>query len=327
MLKDIYENKQVLITGVAGFIGSHLAEYLISHGASIIGIDNFSLGSEKNIKNILNHSKFTFLNKDITSEYENILVRLKNFKIDEVWHLAANSDISNGVFNSDIDLKNTFLTTHYTLKLSSELNIKNFIFASSSAIYGDKGNTEIYEDMGPLLPISNYGAMKLASEAIISSAIESYLYKAWIFRFPNVVGSRITHGIIYDFIKKIQTDHNSLNVLGDGNQCKQYLHVSELIDAMLFIRLNSLNSLNYYNIGVSETSTYVHEIVEMIIKSLNLRPNIIYSGGQKGWIGDIPKFKFSTAKLNNLGWKSKMSSNEAVQKAIHEVINEMGLKC
>ncbi|MGY3802555.1 NAD-dependent epimerase/dehydratase family protein [Pigmentibacter ruber] len=323
MLNKFYENKSIVITGVAGFIGSHLAEYFLGSGIKVIGIDNLSLGTKKNISSFSGNENFKFINSDIVDSLDSILEEIKNENIFEIWHLAANSDIFNGVKNPEIDLKNTFMTTYNMLKLAYIMKIENFIFASTSAVYGDKGNTEIVEDIGPLFPISNYGAMKLASEASISAAVESYLSNAWIFRFPNVVGSRATHGIIYDFIGKMKKNSEFLEVLGDGNQQKQYLHVSELIDAMLFVRKNTKDRINYFNLGVSDSSTNVKGIAEKFLELINSKASIKYTGGKKGWIGDVPKFKFSTKKLNSLGWKPMLTSDQAVEKAIKEIIIEM----
>jgi UDP-glucose 4-epimerase len=238
-----------------------------------------------------------------------------------VWHLAANSDISAGVADPGIDLQDTFLTTFHTLKIARELGIPRFAFASTSAVYGDR-ETLLEEDSGPMLPISNYGAMKLASEASISAAVESGLQQAWIFRFPNVIGPRATHGALYDFVKKLHANPAQLPVLGDGTQQKPYLHVFELIEAMLFIVGNATGRLNYFNIGPEGDGTLVKFIAETAVRLVSPAAEIRYGTGSKGWIGDVPKFNYSIAKLKQLGWCPKFNSDQAVVRALEELAGE-----
>ncbi len=179
--------------------------------------------------------------------------------------MAANSDIRAGVADPDVDFRDTFHTTYNLLRLMREHKIPRLAFASTSAIYGDL-KQKLTEDIGPLFPISNYGAMKLASEAAISAAAESFLERAWIFRFPNVVGSRATHGAIFDFIHKLKKNPAELEVLGDGTQEKPYFHVADLIEAMLFITDNAKDKLNFFNIGTSDTMTTVRYLAETTVR-------------------------------------------------------------
>jgi len=183
----------------------------------------------------------------------------------------------------------------------------------------------LYEDIGPLMPISNYGAMKLASEALISSALESFLDKVCIYRFPNVVGVPATHGVILDFVNKLKIDMATLEVLGNGTQQKTYLHVSELVGAMLFINFNTTNGMNYYNIGAMDDGVLVSQIAEETIKIVYPGAIINYQQGDRGWVGDVPRFFYSVDKLKNLGWSPKMSSLEAIQKAIKEIVSQVGI--
>ena len=181
----------------------------------------------------------------------------------------------------------------------SENKIPRIAFASTSAIYGDL-NQKLAEDIGPLFPISNYGAMKLASEAAISAAAESFLERAWIFRFPNVVGSRATHGAIYDFCHKLKKNPAELEVLGDGTQEKPYFHVTDLIDAMLFITDNAKDRLNFFNIGTSASVTTVRYLAETTVSHAQPSAKIRYTGGNRGWVGDVPKVNYSVEKLKKL---------------------------
>jgi UDP-glucose 4-epimerase len=238
--------------------------------------------------------------------------------------MAANSDIPAGISNASIDLNDTFITTFNTLEVMKEFDIRAMIFASSSAIYGDLGGRALVEDIGPLLPISNYGAMKLASEAIISAAVESYLDYGFIFRFPNVIGVPATHGIILDLVRKLKDSAQFLEVLGDGTQQKSYLHVDELINAMQFIRKNAKGKCNYYNIGPDDDGVTVSFIAEKVVELVAPGAQIIYGFGNKGWIGDVPKFCYSIDKLKNLGWHPALNSANAINKAILEVHEQEG---
>jgi UDP-glucose 4-epimerase len=314
-------NKACLVTGAAGFIGSHLVDRLLELNYQVVGIDNLSLGKKENLSLALSHPQFTFYKQDL-NEVDACVQFLSKHQTpwETIWHFAANSDIQAGVKNPDIDLNATFLTTYNALKIAKQLQISNFAFASTSAIYGQLPGA-IKEDDGPFFPISSYGAMKLASEALISVGLESYLKQAWIFRFPNVVGSRATHGVIYDLIKKLKNDPNRLEVLGDGNQTKPYLHVSELIDALIFIYQKAQEKLNYYNIAPTNT-TSVRNIVENLMQPCKQKPEIYYTGGSKGWDGDVPHFQYDTSKLSHLGWQAKLSSNEAVKNAVQEIWDE-----
>src|SRR5215212_7572885 len=284
-------SQKCLVTGAAGFIGSHLIDRLLERGAFVLGVDNMKLGRRANIARALENPKFKFVELDVNDVpvFTRAVRQLSHDKpFDMTWHLAANSDIRAGVTDPEVDLRDTFMTTFNTLRVLRELKIPRLAFASTSAIYGvQPGN--MVEDLGPLFPISNYGAMKLASEACISAALEAYLQQAWVFRFPNVVGSRSTHGVIHDFVQKLKANPNELEVLGDGTQEKPYFHISDLLDAMLFIVERATGKLNYFNIGTAETVTTVRYIAEVVIKRQSPGAKIRYTGGDKGWVGDVPK--------------------------------------
>jgi UDP-glucose 4-epimerase len=316
---------QCLVTGAAGFIGSHLVDVLLARGATVAGVDNLKLGKREHLKNALANPRFHFyvadLN-DLSACQKIISAESESAPIDIVWHLAANSDIRAGATDPDVDLRDTFLTTYSVLKLMREHKIPRLAFASSSAIYGVQPGA-VREDAGPLFPISNYGAMKLASEAAISAALEAYLQSAWIFRFPNVVGSRATHGAIYDFCHKLKKNPAELEVLGDGSQEKPYFHVADLIDAMLFIADNAKEKLNFFNIGTTDSVTTVHHLAETVVKQMSPDAKIRYTGGNRGWVGDVPKFSYSVGKLKALGWSPQFTSNQAVERAVAEIVTEV----
>jgi len=313
---------QVLITGAAGFIGSHLCDRLLLQGNTVLGVDDFSLGTRSNLQEALQHPAFKLLEGDVSDAAwltQTVQSALNGGTIDQVWHRAANSDISAGVTNPQIDLQRTFLTTHGVLAMMRQLGIGRLAFASTSAIYGLQ-TSPIREEAGPLFPVSNYGAMKLASEAAISAALESFLERVCIFRFPNVVGPRSTHGAIHDFVAKLRKNPAELEVLGDGNQQKPYLHVQELVEAMLFITQHSSERLNYFNIGPADDGATVRFMAETVVQKSGSGARILYTGGDRGWVGDVPKFYYSVAKLNNLGWRAQMSSSQAIERAVEELL-------
>lgn len=320
--------KHSLIIGGAGFIGSNLATKLLLDGNFVTVIDNFSRGSNKYLLDHIDNNRFNSFNFDMSNRQQCNTAFEKASKIsniDEVWHLAANSDIPAGVSNPDIDLKDTFLTTFEVLLQIKKYGVPELHFASSSAIYGDFGDVKIHETIGPLLPISNYGAMKLASEVQISAACESYLNRANIFRFPNVVGVPATHGVILDFVNKLKNNINELAVLGNGTQKKAYLHVSDLISAMqLIVEKDSLSKVLLVNIGPVDDGVTVKWISEKVVERINSKANIIYGEGSKGWVGDVPKFNYSTDRLKSFGWNPILSSSQAILRAIDEIAIQEG---
>lgn len=314
-----------LVTGAAGFIGSHLVDALLARGLYVVGIDNLKLGRRRNLTQALANPNFKFFEanvNDLPTCSRHIAFQSKSKPISVAWHLAANSDIRAGVADPDVDLRDTFLTTYNLLKLMRDHKIPQIAFASTSAVYGNLDRT-LTEDIGPLFPISSYGAMKLASEAATSTAVESFLERAWIFRFPNVVGIRATHGAIYDFVHKLRKNPAELEVLGDGKQKKPYFHVADLVEAMLFISDNAKEKLNYYNIGTSGTGTTVKFMAETVVKKMAPNATIRFTGGDRGWVGDVPRVTYSVDKLKNLGWVPKMTSNKAVERAVEEIVAEV----
>lgn len=317
---------KILVTGGAGFIGSHLTDKLLAQGHEVVVVDNLSLGRKTNLNEALKSNKFTFIEENLLNyDALNAIFKENNFEI--VFHLAANSDIAQSHDNPNVDLENTFMTTYNTLKAMKENGVKKIVFASTSAIYGDSKGAIIDENYSPLFPTSHYGAGKLASEGFIASFAENYGIQAWITRFPNVVGERATHGVIFDFIKKLKKNPSELEVLGDGMQYKPYLYVKDLVKAILFVFENTNEKINYYNIGV-ESRTRVKTIAEMVISEMGLNADIRYTGGARGWIGDVPEFNYCLDKIHKLGWHAKISSDEAVKKSVQyilENINEENL--
>ena len=319
-MSDSATRKCTLVTGAAGFIGSHLSDRLLESGHSVIGVDNLSRGSMANLASAVKHPEFMFVEADLT-ETDSLRKIVAGVEIDDVWHMVANSDIAAGVADPAIDFRNTFLTTFNLITAMRESGIRRIAFASTSAVYGVNDNI-LHEDTGPLFPISNYGAMKLASEALISASVESFLERAWIFRFPNVVGSRATHGIIFDLLTKLGKNAGELEVLGDGAQQKPYLHVSELVEAMLLIHERGLKPLNWFNIGPADEGVTVRQIAQTVVNQTAPATPIRFTGGSKGWTGDVPRFRYSIEKIKALGWSPRFNSAEAINRAVLEIARE-----
>lgn len=315
-----------VITGGAGFVAVNLARRLLEQGDAVVAIDDLSRGRQEALAEFEGNPALSFHRLDCSSGADMTDLFGSIGGITDVWHLAANSDIPAGIEDPTIDLQRTFLTTVGILAAMRAHQIPNLHFASSSAIYGDLGLREIVEDIGPLEPISNYGAMKLASEAQIRAAVEAYLPRANIFRFPNVIGIPATHGVIMDFIAKLRATPDRLDVLGDGSQQKSYLHVSDLIDAMLHIAAQDGRYL-VYNIGPRDDGITVRAIAGMVRDHVAPQAAIHYGIGARGWVGDVPRFRYSTGKINATGWAPRLGSVDAVRRAVAEIAaqDELGM--
>ena len=320
-----------IIAGGAGFIGINLIKELSKKEAKIFLIDNFSNSRKDYVEFLKSQIKLNVIECDLSDQQQTNkaikkIVDLTNTHI-ELWHLAANSNIQAGVLDPKIDLKDTFMTTFNLLESARIYGIKIFYFASSSAVYGDHGSTNLDENTAPMMPISNYGAMKLASEAQCFVAYESYLDKLRVFRFPNVVGSPATHGVILDLINKLKKNPLQLEVLGDGNQRKAYLHVKDLVKGMIYFSKIDIpkNITPIFNLGPDNDSLSVKWIAEQVVKKVSPRAKIRYGKKNRGWEGDVPKFSYSTKKAQSLGWKPKMNSEQSVKKAIFEIHKELSI--
>jgi len=310
----------ILVTGGAGFIGSHLIDALLREGHRVVCVDDLSLGKEENIQHHLANPCFHFVPLDIlnAAEYGEVFAQ---HHFNAVFHLAANSDIQQGASNLEIDLKKTFMTTFVTLSCMKNNGVNNIIFASSSAVYGEHRDF-LHEDAGPLFPISFYGAAKLCSEAYISAFCENFGITAWIFRFPNVVGERTTHGALFDFMHKLRKNPAELLILGDGKQKKPYLYVKDLVEGMLFGWKNAHDKINYFNLGVESTTT-VNRIASTVAEEMGLSGvTFTYTGGDRGWPGDVPHFQYDLSKIHALGWKAKRSSDEAILLAVRAILGK-----
>ena len=305
----------VLVAGGAGFIGSHVVDMLIERGDRVTVVDNVSQGN--NLTHLDGHPNLTMVDADL-----NDLTRLKEVMrgMDVVYHLAANSDIQAGGKNPDLDFRNTLMTTKNILDAMVFNNVKKMFFSSTSAIYGNKTGIVLKEDTGGLAPVSYYGASKLASEALISSYAYMNDISALVFRFPNVIGPRLTHGVIFDFIRKLERDPKRLEILGNGKQTKEYIHVHDLVSAIAMVPIQIDPGVETYNVS-TESSTSVIQIAGIVCESLGYKDvEYSFTGGDFGWKGDVPSFKYDISKIKNAGWMYKYSSTDAVRNTLTEVL-------
>ncbi len=314
-------NKKWFVTGGAGFIGSHAVDLLVSAGAKVTVYDNLSLSSIQNIERHIKSKKITFIEKDLT-DLAALTKAMKGHDI--VWHLAANTDIPSGFTKHDIDLKNDVIATWSVLESMHKNKIQDLLFSSTGAVYGETIEGTFKEASGPLIPISLYGAGKIASEAFISAYASLFGIRAFMFRFGNVIGGRINHGILYDFIKKLRNNPKKLEILGTGKGMKNYFLVEECIHGMLYTyqKMQKGPFPTLFNLGTDSTTT-IMDIASIIINEMELTEvEYTYTGTPRGWPGDQPVVLLDTDKIHKLGWFSKYTSNEAVRMATRRLLGK-----
>ena len=304
----------ILVAGGAGFIGSHLCDALLSKNNTVIVADKLIMGS-KNIEHLSQNTNFKFCEMELANQ-DNVDKLFGDNKIDIVYHMAANSDIQKSANDTSIDFNDTLLTTRVLLESMRKNNVKNIFFASTSAVYGEMPDIVLNEETGGLKPVSYYGGAKLASEALISSYVSMCDMNAVIFRFPNVIGPRLTHGVVYDFVKKLRNNPKELEILGNGTQCKPYIYVTDLVNAIVKLTEQFEPGVDVFNISVMSEGTSVTHIAEIVVDVLGLSDvEFKYTGGDRGWKGDVPRFKYDISKVLATGWKPEYTSDEAVRKA------------
>lgn len=309
---------KALVAGGAGFIGSHLIDALLAQGHDVVCVDNFFIGTRENIAHLPANRHFTFYERDL-SDMEQVLPVFEKEQVDYVFHLAANSDIQASAQSPMIEYKNTYSTTFVLLECMRLCGVKKLFFASTSAVYGEQMGANVGEDTVPLRPISYYGGAKLGSEGIISSFAYMNDMSVLVFRFPNVIGPRLTHGVIFDFVKRLKKDPSHLRILGDGRQSKPYIYVLDLVDAIMRFQ-DVPPGVTLYNVGV-ETQTSVTRIAEIVCEKMGLTGiPFEYSGGRGGWKGDVPVFAYNLDKIHAAGWEAVMTSDEAVAKTVEMVL-------
>ncbi|MBE8538727.1 NAD-dependent epimerase/dehydratase family protein [Geoglobus acetivorans] len=302
----------ILVTGGAGFIGSHVVDRLISEGHDVRVIDNLSSGDE------------SFLNRDaefIKGDLRNYHVAEMALRdVEEVWHIAANPDVRVSSQRPEEIYENNILATYNLLEAMRKRGVDRIIFTSTSTVYGEAKKIPTPEDY-PTVPISVYGASKLAGEAMIASYCHTFDMKSWVFRFANVIGRRSRHGVIYDFIIKLKRNPDELEILGNGEQNKSYIYIDDCVSAMFHAVRNAGEAVNIFNIG-SEDQVKVRRIAEIVCEEMDLNPVFRFTGGERGWKGDVPVMLLSIERLKSLGWRPDYGSEEAVRKTVQDLLNE-----
>jgi UDP-glucose 4-epimerase len=307
-----------MVTGAAGFIGSHFVERLVTDGYSVVGYDNLSLGKKEWISHLLDSPRFSFVHADL-QDLETLKVAIRSCDI--VVHLGANTDIPRGNTDPRIDFDNCITGTFNVLEAMRANGVCNLLFASSSTVFGEPTLMPTPETVGPLLPISLYGAGKMAGEGLISAYCHLFGVQAWIFRFGNVVGARMSHGVINDFISKLKRNPEELEILGDGHQKKNYFLVEECIDGMLHAFRHARGKpCDIFNLG-ADTNVEVVDIARIVTEEMGLGTvRLRFTGGMRGWPGDVPVVIYDVTKMREVGWHSRRSSAEAVRIATRRLL-------
>jgi len=312
--------RRYFVAGGAGFIGSHLADALLadSNVEAVTLFDNFSSGREWHYEPHEGDRRLQVWRADLRD-----LTALTEAMVghDVVVHLASNPDIARAVFEPQIDFEQGTWLTNNVVEAMRRSGVRRLLYASGSGVYGDLGEREIDEDHGPLVPISTYGASKLAGEALIASYCAMFSLTACVFRFANVVGGRQTHGVGFDFLRRLMANPKRLEILGNGRQSKSYIHVSDVVGAMLLAETRCNGGFAVFNVATGDAIT-VTEIAELAAECLQLDtvPLLEYSGGDRGWKGDVPVVRLNSGKIRGLGWVCRHTSREAMRAALTDMI-------
>jgi UDP-glucose 4-epimerase len=314
------EARRVVVTGGAGAIGGVLVKTLLARGAEVTVVDNLSSGRLENLGEATSHPGFRFVRADLMDP-KAIAAAFRGAT--EVWHLAANPDIRRGTENPRLDLEQGTVATFNMLETARAAGIRRIRFSSSSVVYGFPRLFPTPEEYGPLLPQSQYAASKLAAEGLISAFAHCYGLTACVFRFANIIGPGMTHGVIFDFLQKLHQDPTRLEVLGDGSQTKSYLWTQDCVEAMLVAGDRARAPVELYNIGSFDQISVI-EIAKKVVHAMGNQAHIEFTGGDRGWVGDIPKQFLMTGKIRATGWRPRYTSAEAVDRTIPLVRAQLG---
>lgn len=316
---------KLLVTGGAGFIGSHIVDWLMERGHEVRVLDDLSAGSLDNIRSWMGHDNFEFIRGDMRNRG---IVRRAVEGVEAVVHLAANPEVRIGSQSPELLYETNVGITHNLLDAMRDSEVEYLIFTSSSTVYGEANVIPTPEDYAPLEPISVYGGAKLAAEALISGYAHTFGFRALIFRLANIIGARSNHGVIYDFINKLRRDPEKLEILGDGSQRKSYLHISDTVEGMIAVFeyfMKGGKTVDFYNLGNDDWIT-VREIAEIVSEEMGLAPEFVFTGGVdggRGWKGDVKFMRLSIAKAKAVGWKPKLSSYDAVRATVRELLRTL----
>ncbi len=303
-----------VVTGGAGAIGSVLVRAVLSEGAEVRVVDNLSGGRKEHLPS---DPKLSLVVADLLDppSFETALDGAET-----VWHLAANPDVRLGIETPRIDLDRGTVATFQLLEAVRRHDVRRVRFSSSSVVYGRPTTFPTPEDYGPLLPESQYGAAKLACEGLMSAYAHDYGITVHLFRFANIIGPSMTHGILFDLFEKLRQDPARLEVLGDGRQAKSYLRAEECVDGMRFAAARSSQPVNLFNLGSLDRIS-VREIAEKVVAAHGGRAQIEYTGGERGWVGDVPQQLLSVEKIGRLGWRPRLTSAQCVDRTIEELVD------
>ena len=302
-----------VVTGCAGFIGSSMVDRLLSQGHKVVGIDNFSTGLREFLVDALKNENFALEEKDLL-DLESFSYTFKD--IDAVFHFSANADVRSGVDRPRVDLEQNTIVTHNVLEAMRVNNVKRIAFSSTGSVYGEAVQIPTPEDVAFPIQTSLYAASKVSCEGMISAYCEGFGFQSWIFRFVSILGERYTHGHVFDFYEKLKDDPTVLPVLGNGKQRKSYLYIQDCLDAVQIAMDKSDEKVNIFNLGVNDFCE-VNDSIGWICEELDVTPEKIYSGGDRGWIGDNPFIFLDTQKITALGWSPKCSIKEGVLKTVN----------
>lgn len=301
-----------LVTGCSGFIGSSLTDRLLKEGHEVVGIDNFSTGLRVFLEQAEQSPAFTLIEADLLDKNA-VTDAFK--KVEVVYHLAANADVRFGTHHPHKDLEQNAIATFHVLEGMRAHGVKKIAFASTGSIYGEANVIPTPEDAPFPVQTSLYGASKLAAEGLIQAYAEGFGFQGYIFRFVSILGERYTHGHVFDFYKQLLSKPDELHVLGNGQQRKSYLYIQDCIDAIFYAMQHAKNKVNVFNLGTDEYCQ-VNDSIGWICEYLGLNPRCVYSGGDRGWIGDNPFIFLDTQKIRALGWKPKLTIRDGVKQTI-----------
>ena len=311
-----------IVTGGAGFIGSHVVDALVAAGNDVLVIDDESAGTEENLAQHAAGGRVTFLRQNLLDD--GWQEHLEGG--DRVYHIAADPDVRQSAVTPDSQVRNNVIATHRVLEAMRAHNVPELVFTSTSTVYGEATVIPTPETYTPLEPISVYGATKLACEALISSYCHSFGMRAWVYRFANIIGERSGHGVISDFIRKLRENPEELEILGDGRQTKSYLEVGECVRAVQFGIDHARDPVNIFNIG-SEDWIDVVAIADIVAEEMGLSGvRYRFTGGARGWVGDVPRMQLSVEKLKALGWRCGTTSEESVRTAVRAMLGQEGAR-
>ena len=302
----------VFVTGGSGFIGSNLVDRLLASGGSVVVYDNFSTGQERFLEQALPNPLFTLINGDILN-YDCLTKAMAG--CDFVFHLSANADVRFGTEHPRKDLEQNTIATYNVLEAMRVNGIKRIAFSSTGSVYGEAVVIPTPEDAPFPVQTSLYAASKLACEGLIAAYCEGFGFQSWIFRFVSILGERYTHGHVFDFYKQLKADPTQLRVLGNGKQRKSYLYIQDCLDAMQVAVEKATDKVNILNLGV-DGYCEVNDSIGWICETMGVKPQLEYTGGDRGWIGDNPFIFLDTKKIRSLGWAPKHSIREGVVKTM-----------